>query len=108
MLRKVINNGSYDNDPSAETIRESFDKTNDNFEEIFTRPNVIIRSGGFSVYKAEGNVKDGVIEDFELEPGDVGSGWLADGINFIPFGKYLGGDQGLLASWAANPINWEE
>ena len=35
MAQQIINNGSFDNDPSAEKIRTAFDKTNDNFTEVY-------------------------------------------------------------------------
>lgn len=35
MAKQVINNGTFDNDPSAEKIRTAFDKTNDNFTELY-------------------------------------------------------------------------
>lgn len=35
MARQIIDNGTYDNDPGAEKIRLAFNKTNDNFEELY-------------------------------------------------------------------------
>ena len=35
MAQQTINAGSFDNDPSAESIRVSFDKTNSNFDELY-------------------------------------------------------------------------
>ena len=35
MAQEIINNGTFDNDPSAEKIRTAFDKTNDNFTELY-------------------------------------------------------------------------
>lgn len=41
MAKQVINNGSFDNDPSAEKVRTAFGKVNTNFSEIYdTVPNV--------------------------------------------------------------------
>ena len=39
MAKEIINNGSFDNDPSAEKIRESFDKCNNNFDELYLEYN---------------------------------------------------------------------
>lgn len=35
MAKQIINNGAFDNDPSAEKIRISFDKVNSNFTELY-------------------------------------------------------------------------
>lgn len=35
MPQQIINNGTFDNDPSAEKIRTAFDKVNDNFTEVY-------------------------------------------------------------------------
>lgn len=35
MAQQIINNGTFDNDPSAEKIRTAFDKVNDNFTELY-------------------------------------------------------------------------
>lgn len=35
MAQEIINNGTFDNDPSAEKIRTAFDKTNNNFTELY-------------------------------------------------------------------------
>lgn len=35
MAKQTINNGTFDNDPSAEKIRTAFDKVNDNFDEVY-------------------------------------------------------------------------
>lgn len=35
MAQQLIDNGSFDNDPDAEKIREAFGKTNDNFTELY-------------------------------------------------------------------------
>ena len=35
MAQEIINNGTFDNDPSAERIRISFDKVNDNFTDLY-------------------------------------------------------------------------
>jgi hypothetical protein len=35
MPQQIINNGSFDNDPSAEKIRTAFDKVNENFAEVY-------------------------------------------------------------------------
>lgn len=35
MAQEIINNGTFDNDPSAEKIRTAFDKTNSNFTELY-------------------------------------------------------------------------
>lgn len=35
MAKQVINNGTFDNDPSAEKIRTAFDKCNSNFTELY-------------------------------------------------------------------------
>lgn len=35
MARQIVNNGTFDNDPTAEKIRLAFNKTNDNFEELY-------------------------------------------------------------------------
>lgn len=41
MAKQVINNGSFDNDPSAEKVRTAFGKVNTNFSEIYdTMPNI--------------------------------------------------------------------
>jgi hypothetical protein len=36
MAQQIINNGTFDNDPSAEKIRTAFDKANENFTELYT------------------------------------------------------------------------
>jgi hypothetical protein len=36
MAQQIINNGSYDNDLSAESVRTSFEKTKSNFSELYT------------------------------------------------------------------------
>ena len=108
MKKETINIGSYENDPSAESIRSAFDKTQKNFNLLLTNSIKPVSFGTFTVYKAEGNNKNGIEQDLEIEVGDVGVGWLDDGVNFIAFGKYLGGDIGSMESWAASPLNWEE
>jgi hypothetical protein len=35
MAQEIINNGTFDNDPSAEKIRTAFDKVNNNFTEVY-------------------------------------------------------------------------
>lgn len=35
MAQEIINNGTFDNDPSAEKIRTAFDKCNNNFTELY-------------------------------------------------------------------------
>lgn len=37
MGQQIINNGTFDNDPSAEKIRLSFDKVNDNFSDLYSK-----------------------------------------------------------------------
>lgn len=36
MAQQIINNGTFDNDPSAEKIRTAFDKVNENFDELYS------------------------------------------------------------------------
>jgi hypothetical protein len=35
MAKEIINNGTYDGDPSAEKIRTAFDKVNSMFDELY-------------------------------------------------------------------------
>ena len=51
MTQQVINNGTFDNDPSAESVRSAFTKVNANFTELYGRA-----LGVVSVSVASGNV----------------------------------------------------
>lgn len=50
MAQQIINNGAFDNDPSAEKIRTAFDKTNDNFTELYDGKENSIIEGTTSQY----------------------------------------------------------
>lgn len=41
MARQIINIGSAENDGTGDTVRDAFDKSNDNFLELYNRPYVI-------------------------------------------------------------------
>ncbi len=60
-----------------------------------------VQFGDFIVFKANGNENDAI-----REPGDVGCGWLEDGVTFIPFGKFLGGDDQDVANWNTSPMTF--
>lgn len=45
MAKQVINNGTFDNDPSAEKIRTAFDKCNSNFTELYDEKQDTLVSG---------------------------------------------------------------
>lgn len=64
--------------------------------ELFAKVKVL-QAGEFIIFKAVGN------ELLTLEINDFGCGLLTDG-NFVPFGKYLGGNPNLVASWNTSPI----
>jgi hypothetical protein len=51
MTQAVINNGTFDNDPSAESVRSAFTKVNSNFTELYGR-----ELGVTSISVAAGNV----------------------------------------------------
>jgi hypothetical protein len=49
MAQEIINNGTFDNDPSAEKIRTAFDKVNNNFTEVYDKD--LIQSVAQSYYR---------------------------------------------------------
>lgn len=55
MAQQIINNGTFDNDPSAESIRSAFDKCNSNFTELY--------STSYSTPEEFGAVGDGTTDD---------------------------------------------
>ncbi len=91
---------------------EYIDGLNDLFVDInnhFNDPNAhealltqvhVYQFGKMQIFKAKTN-----FEVF-LEVGDVASGWLADQVTFIPYGKYLGGDVQDIANWNTSPMNF--
>ena len=60
---------------------------------------MVVPVGGFVVFKVAPNTGD------NLEIGDIGAGMLADG-NFVPFGKYLGGDDQIIDNWNTSPMDF--
>lgn len=62
----------------------------------------VYQFGKMQIFKAKTN-----FEVF-LEVGDVASGWLADQVTFIPYGKYLGGDVEDLANWNTSPMYFSD
>ena len=54
MARQIINIGVNANDGSGDTIRDSFDKVNDNFAEVYA--NIVALSDGNVVTDIKGNV----------------------------------------------------
>ena len=59
----------------------------------------IIPDGDFLIFKVAPN------ELNELQVGDIGTGNLTDG-NFVPFGKYLGGNAQDVNNWICNPLTF--
>lgn len=62
----------------------------------------IYAPGQFLIFKMQSNS-----DNSTLQPGDCAAGWLPDGVTFIPFGKYLGGDiADVENSWITSPIDF--
>lgn len=58
MAKQVINIGTNSNDGTGDSIRDAFDKTNDNFTELYAEPAIVLVCGGVEANIAQ---KTGVV-----------------------------------------------
>ena len=87
-------------------VQPIYDAINNHINDANAHASILAKSriipfGAFQIFKAATNTNP------YLEVGDVAVGFLADGVTFIPFGKYLGGDiQDTQNSWSASPLDF--
>lgn len=67
MAQQIINNGTFDNDPSAEKIRTAFDKTNANFTELYDKGYKVIASNIVDSSAVTGTTAITTIETFTIQ-----------------------------------------
>jgi hypothetical protein len=80
MTRQIINIGSSPNKGDGDTLRDSMDKVNDNFVELYKGPSVLTQTeidlltaeGGLMVYNTTTGKFQGYAEDAE----DSTPGWV--------------------------------
>lgn len=75
MARKIINIGSFNDDPAAERIRESFDKSNENFIELYSRSSNLAR------YSVTDNYSKDIVVTFN---GGVYKSLVDNNLGFVP------------------------
>lgn len=91
---------------SIDGVDELFAPINNHFDDVNAHALLFIKAkiyqmGTLQIFKGPEN-----FQDF-LEIGDVAVGFLGDGITFMPFGKYIGGDiQDTQNSWSTSPIDF--
>ena len=108
MFRKIINKVLQLNIVSESTENDKYFLTIGMERQVrktlmsdFKNDTRIIPFGKLTIYKANINNEN------YLEIGDVASGFLSDGVTFIPFGQYKGGDINDVNSWnVTNPLNF--
>ncbi|WP_395075420.1 hypothetical protein [Flavobacterium sp.] len=86
-------------------ITELFAPINNHFNDSNAHGNLIVKArvipyGSFFICKPNPIVSD------VLEVGNIGWGMLSDGVTFIPFGQYLGGDPQNVNNWNTSPMDF--
>lgn len=104
-MKQIILNGTFDNDPSAEKVRLSFNKVNDNFSELFDEitqnPKDVVKIGSFIWFKGPGNS-----DVYNLEDGDLIMGWWSPTL-FIKLARFNGGNPLLIGSYTVlEKVEW--
>lgn len=81
MPQQIINNGTFDNDPSAEKIRTAFDKVNANFTEVYAMGGAVDDVDGLTGSLTTGQIVNSLTEKTTIVDDDLIGGADSEATN---------------------------